>query len=248
MQTTQVRQPVIVPALVGLVTLAIGVGLGFALPPLARVLRDWLESTPLPSFGLVEVLADLPLAWSVPILSGLGLVVGVFLALSTVGESLRLSVADDHLEHRTDDREGWVERADVTAVFRDGRYLVLLGARGVPRARLDADTLGEAEVQGAFETHRWPWRDTDPFEADYVRWVDGRPEFTSAEHALLRRRHKAGKDMSTLVEVDAELAEHGLAVRRRDDRLQVRRCPGAPGPGAASHSPDTADGSRATDG
>ena len=56
MQTTQVRQPVIVPALVGLVTLAIGVGLGFALPPLARVLRDWLESTPLPSFGLVEVL------------------------------------------------------------------------------------------------------------------------------------------------------------------------------------------------
>ncbi|GAA1716734.1 hypothetical protein GCM10009809_10990 [Isoptericola hypogeus] len=224
MQTaTEVRQPASVPLLVGLATLALGVGLGFALPPLARVVRGWLEATPLPELGPVELLAGLPLGWSVPILTGLGLVAGVLLALTTVGEALRLSVADDHLEHRTDAREGWVERAEVGHVFRDGRYLVLLGAAGEPRARLDADTLRKAELRAALEAHRWPWRDADPHEADYVRWMDGRPGFSPAEHALLRRRHAEHKDAAAVSQVDAELAALGVAARRRDDRLQVRR-------------------------
>lgn|GEM_PF-720058 len=222
-QTTEVRQPASVPVVVGLATLALGVGLGFALPPLARVVQGLLASSPLPSLGPVELLAGLPLAWSVPVLGGLGLVGGVVLALTTIGEALRLTVADDHLEHRTDDREGWVERRDVTDLFRDGRFLVLLGARGVPRARLDADTLRQAAVRGAFEAHGWPWRDADPYEDEYERWMEGRPGFTPAEHALLRRRLAERKDADAVAEVDAELAALGVAARRRDDRLQVRR-------------------------
>ncbi|MGF0115612.1 YqeB family protein [Promicromonospora sp. Marseille-Q5078] len=222
-RTTEVRQPASVPLLVGLATLALGVGLGFGLPPLARAVQGLLDASPLPSLGPVELLAGLPLAWSVPILGGLGLVGGVVLALTTIGEALRLTVADDHLEHRTDDREGWVERRDVTDVFRDGRYVLLLGSRGAPRARLDADTLRRADVRRAFEAHGWPWRDADPYDGEYERWMDGRPGFTPDEHALLRRRLAERKDADAVAEADAELAARGLAARRRDDRLQVRR-------------------------
>ncbi|MCA5895101.1 hypothetical protein LEP48_17360 [Isoptericola sp. NEAU-Y5] len=225
MQTpTEVRQPVAVPLLVLAVTAAVAVGLGSVLPPLAGRLSDLLDRTPLPSLGPVELFAGLPLSWSVPIVGGLGLVGGVFLALVTAGEALRLTVADDHLEHRTDDQEGWVERAEVTGVFRDGHDLVLLGAGGAPRARLDADTLRAAEVRGAFETHGWRWLDGDPHEAAYLRWMDGRPGFTPAEHALLRRRLAERKDAAAVAEVDAELASRGVAARRRGDRLEVRRC------------------------
>ncbi|MCK9792752.1 hypothetical protein M1843_03200 [Isoptericola sp. 4D.3] len=220
---SEVRQPRRVPLLVLLATVALGVGLGFALPPLARWWQALLEGTPLPGLGPVELLAGLPLVWSAPILGGLGVVGGVLLALTTIGEALRLTVADDHLEHRTDEREGWVERSDVADVFRDGRYLVLLGPSGAPRARLDADTLRKADVRAAFETHRWPWRDGDPHENEYERWLDGRPGFTAAEHALLRRRLDDRKDTRKAAEADAELAACGLAARVRDDRLQVRR-------------------------
>jgi hypothetical protein len=60
---------------------ALGVGLGFAAPPLARWLQDLLEQTPLPVHGVVGVLADLTWAWSVPILAGLGVVGGILLAM-----------------------------------------------------------------------------------------------------------------------------------------------------------------------
>jgi len=223
MTLSEVRQPRWVPLLLLLASAALGTGLGVALPPLARWLQDLLARSPLPSLGVVDLLAGLPLGWSVPILGGLGVVAGVVLALTTIRESLRLTVADDHLEHRTDAREGWVERADVDAVFRDGRYLVLLDRAGAPRARLDADTLRGAEIRAAFAAHGWPWRDADPFEGAYERWVDGRPGFSSAEHALLRRRLAEHKDAAAVAEIDDALASHGLAARVRDDRLQARR-------------------------
>ncbi|MFD6179386.1 MULTISPECIES: YqeB family protein [unclassified Isoptericola] len=227
---TEVRQPRAVPLLVLAATVLLGVGLGVGLPPLARWLEGFLESSPLPDLGPVGLLAGLPPAWSVPILGGLGVLVGTLLALSTIGEALRLTVAADHLEHRTDDQEGWVERGDVADVFRDGRYLVLLGPGGAPRARLDADTLRTAEVRGAFEAHGWPWRDADPHEHEYERWMDGRPGFAPAEHALLRRRLAERKDAGAVAEVDAELAAHGIVARVRGDRLQARRfaVPAAP--------------------
>ncbi|MFC7879572.1 hypothetical protein, partial [Isoptericola sp. NPDC057391] len=230
--TSEVRQPRWVPLLLLLGTVALGVGLGFALPPVARWLQGFLEGSPLPALGPVELLAGLPRAWSVPILGGLGVVGGVLLALTTIGESLRLTVAADHLEHRTDDREGWVERADVSAVFRDGRYVVLLGATGAPRERLDADTLRRAEIRAAFEAHGWPWHDADPHERAYERWMDGRPGFSADEHALLRRRLAERKDAAAVAEVDAALAARGLAARVRDDRLQVRRLGTVPTEGA----------------
>ncbi|MFV2143507.1 hypothetical protein [Isoptericola sp. G70] len=223
MTPTEVRMPRVAPILIALSVLVLAVGLGVALPPFARWLQDALDGTPLPVHGAINLVAGLPLGWSVPILTGLGLVAGAWLALVAVAEALRLTVADDHLEHRTDEHEGWIERSDVSAVFRDGRHLVLVTAEGRVRARLDADDLRSAELRDALVGHGWPWRDEDPYEGDYVGWVDGRPGFTETERALLRRRLRERKDAAAVAELDTELGAHDLAVRVRDDRLQVRR-------------------------
>ncbi|MEU4365647.1 hypothetical protein [Promicromonospora sp. NPDC023987] len=227
MTTTEVRQPPALPVLLGLGTLALGIVLGWFAPALARGLADLIEATPLPSPGLIRLIETLPLEWSLGILGGLGLVGGGFVAFMTVGEAPRLTVADDHLEHAQEEREVWIERSDVGAAFRDKNDLVLLRPDGGLRARLDADTLPEAKVRGALEQHRWPWRDTDPYEQQFERWVDGRPGFAADEHEALRRRLEERKDAAARRKADEDLAALGLVARVRDDRIQVRRAASA---------------------
>lgn len=223
MTTTEVRQPPALPTLLGLGTLALGVVLGWFAPALAQGLVRLIEATPLPSPGVIRLIGTLPLEWSLGILGGLGLVGGAFVAFMTVGEAPRLVVADDHLEHLQEEREVWVERSDVGAAFQDRNDLVLLRPDGGLRARLDADTLSRDKVRGALDQHHWPWRDEDPYERQFERWVDGRPGFTADEHAVLRRRLEERKDAVARRTADEDLAGLGLVARIRDDRIQVRR-------------------------
>ncbi|GAA1975801.1 hypothetical protein GCM10009718_09910 [Isoptericola halotolerans] len=226
MTPTELRPSHAAAVALGVGTLVLGVVLGLVLSPVARWLQDVLEGTPLPVHGAVGVVADLPLTWSLPILSGAGLVGGVLLALVAESEMLRLTVADDHLEHRTDDREGWIERSDVAAVHRDGKDLVLLGDGGRPRARMAADDLNGSAIASTLRAHGWPWLDEDPYDADFEPWIHGRPGFSDVEQNLLRDRLDQRKDAAAVVRLDDELAACGLAVRERDGRLQVRRCGG----------------------
>lgn len=223
MTTTEVRQHPALPILLGLGVLVIGLVLGWFASALAGGLAGLIEATPLPVPKLIELVESMPLAWTLGILGGLGLLGGAFIAFMTVGEAPALSVAGDHLEHRQEEREGWIERSDVGAAFRDTRYLVLLRPDGGLRARLDADTLAWAKVQAALEQHRWPWRDADPYEERFERWLDGRPGFTAAENEALRRRLEDRKDAAGLRKADDDLAALGLVARVRDDRIQVRR-------------------------
>ncbi|MFC8799737.1 hypothetical protein ACFT2C_18535 [Promicromonospora sp. NPDC057138] len=227
MTTTEVRQPPALAALLGLGVLALGLALGWFAPALARGLVDLIEATPLPAPGPVRTIGTLTLPWSLAILGGLGLVCGAFFALMTVAEAPRLTVSDDHLEHRQEEREVWIERSDVGAAFREKNDLVLLRPDGGLRARLDVDTLSGATVRGALDQHRWPWRDTDPYEQRFERWVDGRPGFTAAEHEALRRRLEERADEAARRQADEDLAALGLVARVRDDRIQVRRATSA---------------------
>ncbi|MDR7382772.1 hypothetical protein [Promicromonospora iranensis] len=223
MTTTEVRQPPALPVVFGLGVLAIGLVLGWFAAPLASGLAGLIEASPLPVPGLLQLVETLPPAWTLGILGGLGFLGGAFIAFTIVGEAPALTVADDHLEHRQEEREVWIERSDVGVVFRDGDELMLLRPDGSLRTRLDADSLSGAEVKGALEQHRWPWRDTDPYEEQFERWLDGRPGFTAAEHEALRRRLEERKDVAASRKADEDLAALGLVARVRDDRIQVRR-------------------------
>ena len=223
MSTTEVRQPPALPVVLGLGVLALGLVLGWFAAPLARGLAGLIDATPLPVPGLITLIESLTLPWTLGILGGLGLLGGCFIAFMTVGEAPALTVADDHLEHRQEEREVWIERSDVGAAFLDTTDLVLLRPDGALRARLDTDTLSAGRVRDALTAHGWPWHDADPHEQRYERWVDGRPGFTAAEHEVLRRRLEKRKDADARRQADEDLAALGLVARVRDDRIQVRR-------------------------
>ncbi len=223
MTTTEVRQPPALPVVLGLGVLALGLVLGWFAAPLAGGLAGLIDATPLPVPRLITLIESLTLPRTLGILGGLGLLGGGFIAFMTVGEAPQLTVADDHVEHRQEEREVWIERSDVGAAFPDRTDLVLLRPDGALRARLDTDTLSAARVRDALTGHGWPWHDVDPHEQSYERWVDGRPGFTAAEHEALRRRLEKRKDADARRQADEDLAALGLVARVRDDRIQVRR-------------------------
>jgi len=220
--TTELRQSRAVPAVLVGGGLALGGLLGWFGPALAGWVADLLEQTPIPVHGLIQLLADVDHDWSLPILGGLGILGSIAIAVIAHHEAPELDVNDDHLEHRQEHREVWIDRGDVGVVFRDGRDLVLLTTDGGLRARLDVDDLSASSLLGALRDHGWPVKEQDPYEADFEAWADGRPGFSTEQNALLRRRREARKDPTELRTVDEQLTEMGLVVRVRTDRLQVR--------------------------
>lgn len=227
MEPTRIRQPAAVPVLFGAGAVVLGAVLGVVAGPLARWLVTLLERTPIPVHQLIEVVAGLTLAWSLPVGLVLGVVAGVALAASISHEGLRLTVDGGGLEYQQKDRDGWLDHADVASVHRDGSDAVVLDRDGGVLARLDADSISADRLRAALEQHGYRYLPADPFEADYRRWQDGRPELSGDEHRLVRRWRAAGKDAEARAEAEADLREAGLAVRQRDGRIQVRRTAGS---------------------
>lgn len=221
MTSIELKQSPAVPVVLGVIITLLGLGLGFAAPPLAGVLVSVIERTPFPVPGVIDLVSDLSPAWSVPILGALGAVAGLVVAHSAATEALRLTVAPDHLEYRQNDREGWIERADVAAAYRDRRYLVLLGHEDRVRSRLEADALNEERLKDTLLAFEYPWMDQDPHEESYVPWVDGRPDFSATEHSLLRQWKP--KNTEDRIRFEQELGQHHLVARERGGKLQVRR-------------------------
>ena len=222
-QLSVLRQSRLVPAAFGLGALAVGTGIGFAAPTVATWLVDLLHHSPLPVPQLLEVLAGLPLTWSVPAGVLLGLVGAAFLTSAIVHEGLELTVADDHLEYRQEGREGWLDRAEVRHIYADGTDAVVLDDQSRVLVRLNAEALPAGKLAHTLHQHGFPWCEQDPFEADYQRWLAGRPGFSSPEHRLIGQWQEVRRKTPERMSAEAELREVGVVVRYRNGRVQVRR-------------------------
>ncbi|WP_280262569.1 YqeB family protein [Nocardia wallacei] len=204
--------------------LALGCGVGFALPAVGQWLLDTVESAP----GPVRVAMKLPPALLVPIAAILGIVGGAVLFEIARKECPTLTIADDHLELSRDGRARYIERGRVEAVFREGADLVLTDRRGLRLARCKASDLPAAALARAFRDHGYPWQDRDdPLASDYITWVDGRPETGATVDALLRNRRRALDDdkPGTVEEVEEQLTALGVDVRDRKGRQEIRLVP-----------------------
>ncbi|WP_433655924.1 YqeB family protein [Nocardia sp. CA-128927] len=201
--------------------LAIGCGIGFAAHPLGHWLTDTFDGTP----GPLKVALKVPTVWLVLVLMLIGVVAGVVLYQIARTESLTLTIADDHVELVKDGRAQHVPRKHVAAVFREDTDLVLTDRNKRRLARFGANDLNRNDIENAFQNHGYPWLDqNDPFGADYVRWVEGRPETGKAIDTVLRARRHALADEKPLdvEELDEQLLELGIDVRDRQGEQHIR--------------------------
>src|SRR5690625_1110598 len=120
MEPTRIRQPAAIPVVFGAGGVALGAVVGLVAAPVATWLVALLQRTPVPIPQLFEVIAGLPLTWSLPVGLTLGVVAGLGLAGAIVHEGLKLTVDAGGLEYQQKDRDGWLDHADVASVHRDG--------------------------------------------------------------------------------------------------------------------------------
>ncbi|MFG3252699.1 hypothetical protein [Streptomyces sp. NPDC048172] len=167
----------------------LGAGLGLLLPLLARQL---VKLPTLPVEKLIEFVATLDETWHFLVLAGAGAALGVVGGLLALTESMEITLTDSRIEVEGDGTDESFARDDVSAVFVDGKELVVLGRdsghllRGEPAA-------AAAELAAAFRAHGYPWHDADPYAALYQRWIPHSPETGPELNALLTARKDARK-------------------------------------------------------
>ncbi|MEV0455072.1 YqeB family protein [Catellatospora methionotrophica] len=204
---------------------------GMAVGWLLKAAAGWIAGLSWAPFqGPFKLVAQIPEPWATVGALALGLVTGVLLVLTAVGERLTVTVSDDAaVLARVDGPSRTVARAHVAAVFTDGKQLVLQGADGWEHAREGSD-LRPAELRAAFTAHGYPWRDDgDPHRDLFRLWVPDLPGLPEGANALLAARAKAlskreHADASVLRE---ELRRQGVLVRE-DGRRQYWRVATSP--------------------
>ncbi|MEV8021177.1 hypothetical protein AB0O76_33560 [Streptomyces sp. NPDC086554] len=215
----------------------LGLLLGVALPPLAR----WLAKAPvLPWRDGITFVGSLDKPWQTGIAMAVGLVVGLvaglLIAVTELTEALKLKLTDEHLETDQNDLTRTIARAEVSAVFLDGKDLVILDGTSRQFAR-GARTASPTTLAKAFRTHGYPWSESDPHAPLFHRWIPGVPALPAEAHALLAARkaalkRKAADDARDLVET-----LQGLGYVVRDEgKDQYWRPLAAEGGGAARSS------------
>lgn len=142
------------------------------------------------------------------VMAGLGLLVGVLLAVTVYGESLRATVSDRALTLEWDDARVSVPRHLVTTVVL-AQDLVLVGPGTVELARVRCD-LDRAALRAALDRHGFPRpSDSDPHDDAFVP-VCPAAGLTTDDLRLLEARSAALADGS---HGDAELLRRQLAAR-----------------------------------
>ncbi|MFD3574645.1 hypothetical protein [Streptomyces sp. NPDC058644] len=183
----------------------LGLLLGLALPPLAR----WLSRSPvLPWRGGITFVGSLDKPWQVGVAMGAGLVVGLvagfLVAVTETVETLKLKLTDQELAAELHERTRTIGRARVSAVFLDGKELVVLDETSRQFTRGVHKTAAPALAE-AFRSHGYPWRDADPHASLFQRWIPGVPGLSAEAQAVLAARKialksDAGQDVRDLAE------------------------------------------------
>jgi hypothetical protein len=198
----------------------VGAGLGYLLKSIA----GWVVSLPWAPFqGPFEALERIPEPYTsigLPIVGGLA---GLVLAVLVAWDLAKVTVTDASVTITRAGEDRTFPRERIGAVFVDGKYLVLLGPKGDELGRESVD-LDKVKLTESFTEHGFPWREGDPYDADFRMWVLDSEGLPLGANALLRARERAVDhgDKSHANEIRAELGKLGVVVRDWNKRQYWR--------------------------
>ncbi|MER6712249.1 hypothetical protein [Streptomyces sp. NPDC000877] len=200
---------------------ACGAVAGALLPLLARLLLS-LPWAPLK--GPAELLTSVPEPALTLGTIAVGVLAGLLLGFAAVHDSLSVRVGDTHVTLTIRDGSQEFAREEISALFRDGKQLVVLAPGGMELAREHCG-LPWRRLAEALTEHGHTWVEEDPYRAEFHRWVPGTPGLPPGADALLRARARARKDEDSAEEVRelrGELLRLGVVVRDEDQRQYWR--------------------------
>ena len=211
--------------LFGLLPLA-GAALGFFLPLIAEWATDrrWI-----PFQKPLELISTWDSWWAVVLCTAGGVLAGLLLAGLALEDSLKVTITNNDIEFRKNQKTTRVPRNQVAVVFADGREIVVQdsSSRELARERHDQLKSDAKQIPVAFRAHGYPWSEAgDPYQDRFRRWVEDDPELPPAANAVLRARSKAfgqgDEGKADLRELRDELGKLGYVVRDKDKRQYWR--------------------------
>jgi hypothetical protein len=213
-----VTDPVWMHALMWIGFPVLGAGAGWLL----KAVTGWVVSLPWAPFqGPFKLVDELVASFGEPqatiVAVAIGTVAGLALALVAEQDRLTVTVSGDQVSLSRGESTRRIERASVSAVFLDGKQLVVLGHRTEELTREDSD-LDADRLRIAFLTHGYSWLSGgDPYKDEYRLWVEDSLDLPSGADALLKARARAlgkgGEGKDDAAELRAELARLGIVVR-----------------------------------
>lgn len=221
-RTTVVAEPAWMLPLVWIALPPLGAGAGWLL----KLMACWVVSLPLVPFkGPFRFIESAREPYATIGVLALGGLAGLVLAFLVALDDLTVTVSDGQVTMVRGGETQRIERASVSAVFLEGKRLVLLGQATEELAR-EASDFGADRLGDAFLAHGFPWhKDGDPYEDDYRRWVEDTPDLPAGANALLKARARAldKGDKEDAADLRTELAKMGVIVREEKKRQQWRR-------------------------
>lgn len=134
----------------------VGVGLGAALPQVARWAAGWPW---IPFQGLLQAIAAVDSSWAMWGRPSMGLILGIAFAAIVVFESPVLLVTDAQICVSERGNSRTILRADIAGIYRDGSKVVVESPQG--RRLFHGQIEGNKEsVRDAFVSHGYPWETT----------------------------------------------------------------------------------------
>ncbi|KIL74027.1 MULTISPECIES: YqeB family protein [Bacilli] len=198
----------------------LGALLGWFIPTIA----GWAIKIPfIPFEGVLEWIAALESQWVSVIAAFIGVLAGVFFIFYAFSESLKITITDKEVKLNFKEKVNNIHKKEISAIYMEGKDLVFLSTGGNELFRGQPVSKKEL-VSETFKQHRYPWKDKDPYENQYQRWVADHPAFPPHVNALLSARERALKNDETeeAKVLQKDVADHGVVIRDQDKRQYVR--------------------------
>ena len=201
----------------------VGMGIGVGLPWVA----EWAENLPwVPFQGPLQLLASIDKTWGIAFGVVAGLVLGAALAVNTIRDTTRVTIAPDEVSLQRNGDTRRITCTDIAAVFLDGKQLVLTddATRELAREEIDADA---GRIEQAFRSYGNPCHDDDPHAGTFQRWIPGTPELSETVNTILVARERAlrEKDTEDADDLRTDLMKKGFVVKEQGSRQFWRPIP-----------------------
>lgn len=189
--------------------------------PVVSWLLERIDTAPAP----LRLIDQLPLAWSVPLLTLLG-ALGGWIVFSLWNDEVGRVVVDQESVRLESKKSSTVfSHEEITEIFLDKDELVMVDARARELSRTASDSGLAKDLARAFNAFGYYWAGTkDPRDDVFTDWVDRNPGLDGAAHSLLRARRRALTNGKTgeAESLRDELSERGVVVRDRGEKQQYR--------------------------
>ncbi|WP_110241777.1 hypothetical protein [Nocardioides gilvus] len=177
---------------------------------------DWIVGlTWAPFQGPLSLVDEVTGDWTLPVLAGVGVVLGLVLAVIAQGEAARVTVGPDRVTLTQDGDEQVVARESVACVFAENGRLVVQDALGRRGGAVRVEDLSQEKVRDAFVSHGYAWVEKDPWDDTFARWIQDSPALSPEANAILAARQKSLelKNGEETEDFREELAKVGVVVR-----------------------------------